>query len=100
MKTIGGVPKIDALFIGEVRIDLLAFPDVNLAATIGYVDSKSGRRLGSVQRMTAWSPATMLALNALIDSMEQDVANDLFVGGTAGSGLEAPAPTSDGVPGL
>ncbi len=101
MKTVSGTPKINAVFLGEINIDLLSVPDVHMVASIGYVDTRTGRRFGSFQKIGGWSPKTLAALNAFIEAMEEDAAADVFEGGEATSGgIAVSEPTSDGVPGL
>jgi hypothetical protein len=100
LKTVSGTPKFDSIFLGEIQIDLLASPDIRMQATAGYLDSKTGRRFGSTNKLGSWSPETLLRLNALIESIETDVAADIFEGVATGGGLTTIATPIDGVPGL
>lgn len=100
MKTVSGSPKFDSIFLGEIQIDLFAVPDIRMQATAGYVDSKTGRRYGSMTKLGTWSPETLLRLNALIESIETDVAAEVFEGVTTGGGQDPIATPMDGVPGL
>lgn len=101
MKTIQGTPKFDSIFLGEVTLNLLAYPDVHMTATAGYIDSKTGKRFGSTQFTGGWSQATLTKLNELLDEMEHDVASQVFESGSTihGGGQDA-YPTSDGIPQL
>jgi hypothetical protein len=101
VKTVQGTPKFDSIFLGEITLNLLAFPDVHMTATAGYIDSKTGKRFGSTQFSSGWSQATLTKLNELLDEMEKDVAAQVFEGGTPirGGGQDA-YPTSDGIPQL
>jgi hypothetical protein len=100
LKTISGAPKFDSIFLGEIQIDLHATPDIRMQAVAGYLDSKTGRRFGSTTKMGSWSPDTLLKLNALIESIETDVAADIFEGVATGGGDRTIATPIDGVPGL
>jgi hypothetical protein len=99
MRTVKGSPKIDGLFIGEVKVNLLNFPDVQMEVVIGYIESESGRRLGSTSKLGGWSPETLSRLNAFIESVEQDAADDVMKTTTA-SGSGVVPYTTDGVPGM
>ena len=101
MKTVQGTPRINAVYIGEIQLDLLSYPDVHMSATVGYVDTGTGRRFGSFNKLGGWSQKTLQALNTFIEALEEDAANDVFVeGSTSHGGPEPEAATSDGVPGL
>jgi hypothetical protein len=101
MKTVKGTPRFDSIFIGEVKLNLLAFPDVHVTATAGYMDSETGKTFGSTQFVSGWSQTTLNKLNDLLDEMEQDIASQVFKEGSPIRGGVAPAsPTSDGVPQL
>jgi hypothetical protein len=102
MKTVtGGTPKFDSVFLGEIQIDLLAAPDIRMSVTAGYVDSKTGRRLGYMTKLGTWSQETLTRLNALIESIEVDTIADVFEGtATTNGGLDVIATPTDGVPGL
>lgn len=101
MKTVKGTPKFDSIFIGEVKLNLLSFPDVHMAVTAGYMDSETGKTFGSTQFTTGWSQSTLTKLNELLDEMEQDIASQVFMEGSTIRGGAAPAlPTSDGIPQL
>lgn len=99
MKTISGTPKIDSIFLGEIHIDLLG-ADVSMRVVVGYQDSKSQRRLGSTTKMAGWSTDTIQKLQVFIESVENDVANELFETGTTGGGDSGVSPTTDGIPQL
>jgi hypothetical protein len=101
VKTVQGTPRFDSIFLGEVKLNLLAFPDIHMTATAGYIDSETGKTFGSTQFTTGWSQATLTKLNELLDEMEQDVASQVFRDGSTIRGGAAPAlPTSDGIPQL
>lgn len=99
MRTVKGVPKIDGIFIGEVKLNLFNFPDVAMEVTVGYVESETQRRLGSTAKLGGWSPETLNRLNAFIESVEQDVADDVLKNTTA-SGSGVVPYTTEGVPAL
>ena len=99
MRTVQGIPRIDAAFIGELRIVMFNFPDVQMEATIGYLDSTQQRRLGSTTKLGGWSSETLNRLAAFIESAEQDVAADLFKTTTSG-GSSGIAPLPDDIPAL
>ena len=100
MKTIGGRPRIDSIFLGEIQLNVLAYPDIHLSVTAGYLDSKTGRRYGSTTKHGGWSPETLKRLASFLEAVEEDVAADVFEGGSTGSGPEPIATPTDGVPGL
>jgi hypothetical protein len=100
VKTVQGRPKFDAIFLGEVTLNVLAFPDVHLSVTAGYIDSKSGRRYGSMTKLGGWSPETLRKLNDFLEALEVDVAAEVFDGGATGGGQEPLTTTTDGIPGL
>lgn len=101
MKTVSGTPRFDSIFLGEVNLNLLAFPDVHMTATAGYIDSKTGKKFGSTQFTGGWSPTTLTKLNEFLDEMERDIAAQVFDGPSPirGGGQDV-YPTSDGVPQL
>lgn len=100
MRTVKGTPKIDGIFLGEVKLNLLNFPDVHMEAVVGYVESETGRRLGSTTKLGGWSQETLNRLNAFLESLEQDVATDLLSSATTASGSGVAPYTADGVPAL
>lgn len=100
MRPVYGKPKFDAIFLGEIQLEVLAYPDVHLRVVAGYVDSKTGRRYGSMNKLNGWSPETLKRLADFMESIETDVAADVFEGGATGGGPEPIATTTDGVPGL
>ena len=101
MKHVAGVPKMDSIYVGEVQLDLHAVPDIHMLVRFGYAESKTGRRFGSSTKLGGWSPATLQALSAFIDALEEDIANDCFDGASTSPGGEGTSSsTSDGVPGL
>jgi len=101
MRTVLGKPKFDAIFLGEIYIEVLAYPDVHLRVVAGYADTKNGRRYGSMNKLNGWSPETLKRLDALMESIENDVAAEVFEEGTSTGGGPAPIATpTDGIPGL
>lgn len=100
MKTIAGKPKFDSVFLGEVRLGLLSYPQVHMEVTAGYSDSKSGQRFGSLSLLGGWSPATLAKLGEFLEALEQDVASMVFEGTTIDSGQVTASPTAGGIPEL
>ena len=100
MKTVQGKPKFDAIFLGEIQLNVLSFPDIHLSVTAGYIDSKTARRYGSMNKLGGWSPETLRKLNEFLESVELDVAAEVFDGGATGGGQEPLTTTTDGIPGL
>lgn len=95
----GGI-LIDSVHMGEVEIDAISDPNrIILRGTAAYLNSETGQRFGSTTR-NAWSPATLGRLQALLDSMEDDVIHDVFGESAAGGGGEVPIDTTGGIPGL
>lgn len=100
MKTLLGRPKFDAIFLGEIQLDVLAHPDIHLRVVAGYVDSKTGRRYGSMNKLGGWSSETLKRLDAFMEAVELDVAAEVFSDGATGGGLDPIATPTDGIPGL
>jgi hypothetical protein len=99
MRPVHGVPRIDSAFIGEIRVIMFNYPDVQMEVTIGYLESTEQRRLGSTSKLGGWSPETLSRLAAFLEAVEQDVAKDLFKT-TTGSGDQGIAPLPDDIPSL
>ena len=100
MKTGSGKPSFDSIFLGEIRIDLLAQPDVFVQVVAGLMNSTTGRRFGSIQKRSGWSPNTLQKLAALLEAVEEDVAAEVFDGGSTSGGGGSIDTTTDGIPGL
>lgn len=101
MRSLPGRTKIDSIFLGEVEISLLSFPDVFLQVKVGLMEKESGKKWGSTMVSGGWSPTTLQRLNDFVEALEQDVAATLLEGGAPSpSGQDPATPTSDGVPGL
>jgi hypothetical protein len=100
MKTVNGRPRFDSIFLGQITVELLSVPDLHLQATFGYAGSKDQRRYGQSSRSAGWSPETLKRLNALVESIEQDIASDIFEGVTSPGGETEGDPPIDSVPGL
>lgn len=100
MKIASGKPIFDAVFLGELRIDLLAQPDIFLQAVAGLMSSTTGRRFGSIQKKGGWSPETLRRLASFLEAVEGDVAAEVFEGGATGGGEGVLDTTTDGIPGL
>jgi hypothetical protein len=100
VRTAQGSPKFDALFLGEVRLNVLAAPDIHLEVVVGYLDSKTGRRFGSFTKPGGWGPETLRCLAAFLEAVETDVAAEVFEGGATGGGSATTETTIDGTPGL
>lgn len=100
MKTVKAASVIDSVFVGEVTIDALK-PEVQVTAKYGLANSESGDRFGSGHR-SLWSPQTLELMMALLDSMEEDLAEVLFPGSktTTGGAEVTETTTSGGVPSL
>lgn len=76
---------IDAIDIGEVKIDLISnelrnglkFPGITVTARYALVISKTGTRLGAGTRVT-WNEQTQEKIRELLAAMEQDIGSDVF----------------------
>lgn len=66
-----GAPNFDGIAVMEVKVSFLG-PTTSLEAKAAFVNSKTGNTHGSTT-CTQWSPATIEALRALRDQMEEDL---------------------------
>lgn len=76
-----GVPKIDAVKIGSITVELMNPPSGKMSAKAAFVNSKTGHTHGWTTH-EVWSPATLLKLRELCASMEADLAAAHFEGGS------------------
>jgi hypothetical protein len=98
---------IDAVDIGEVKIDFVAsqlegraFPGMLMTSKYALMISSTGTRLGAGTR-TTWSEETHVKLRELIAAMEKDICNDVFGGApTSAGGHPENDHNLDDVPGL
>jgi hypothetical protein len=96
-----GKPRLDGVEVGELSYTVLGPPAPVLAVKFALLNAETGDRFGYSNRNTGWSEKTLLALNALVESVEADVCLDLFEGGTtSGGGATVDPNTIDGVPTL
>ncbi len=91
-----GVLKVDAVKVGAFEVDLMNPPSGKLTAKAAFINSKTGHTHGWTNHMV-WSPATLLKLRELVESMELDLASAHFVEGgeassTTGGGLFESSP--------
>lgn len=100
MKVVFGKPKFDSVFLGEVKVSVLTYPQIYMTVVVGYQESKTGQRFGSLSLDGGWSPATMAKLEAFLMALQDDVAGLVFEDGTIPGGQGAATPTSSGVPEL
>jgi hypothetical protein len=101
MKTSDGTPRINGVEVGELSYTVLGPPAPVLAVKFALLNAGTGDRFGFTHRNTGWSEKTLLALNALVESVEADLCLDLFEGGTTSSGGATVDPsTSDRVASL
>jgi hypothetical protein len=86
-----GQIRIDSIAVGEASINLLG-PNINLAA---------GEKFGSGNRNQNWSDETLTKLAELVECIEKDIIQDVFVNATTVSGrVEQSNYAEDGIPGL
>lgn len=101
MRTVHGTPRFDSVYLGEVKVELVNFPQVHMTVVAGYADSKTNQRYGSLTLLGGWRPETLAKLGEFLDALEQDVASLVFEGvSTTGGGADTAEPTSDGIPQL
>jgi hypothetical protein len=70
--------KIDAVEVGELDFKGLGPQPPVLSVRYAYANSRTGDRFGSSNRNQGWSEKTLGLLSQLVESIEQDVARDLF----------------------
>ena len=93
-----GLSRINAIQIGEFTAELISFQ--SLSAKYAFANAETGERFGAGNR-NQWSPETLTRLAALIESMERDVCNEVFAGGTTTpSDTLSTDTTSDEIPSL
>lgn len=99
--------KIDAVDVGEVKIDLThgnlngqTFNMLTMSAKYALVVSETGVRVGA-GNCASWSEATQQRVRDLIASMENDICRSVIgAPPSTGSGAVVDDPNSDGVPQL
>lgn len=99
--------KIDAVDVGEVRIDLThgnmhgqTFNMMTMSAKFALVVSETGVRVGA-GTCSSWSEETQKRVRDLIASMENDICRSVIgQAPSSGSGAVVDDPHSDGVPQL
>lgn len=96
-----GTCKIDGVSIGEFSVNLLGH-SIELHSKYALCNFESKDRFGAGNRNSNWSVDTIEKLRLLVDSMEKDICQDLFIGGgaTTDSVGEVVDYQQDGVPGL
>jgi hypothetical protein len=96
-----GQCKIDQVEAGELTIVALSLLAPQLMVKYALSNSETGARFGAGTMNSDWSPRTQELLAALITSVEQDIAEAVFSGGstTTGSGSDDAGPLAD-VPGF
>jgi hypothetical protein len=96
-----GKPRITGVEVGELSYTVLGPPAPVFSVKFSLLNAETGDRFGFSNRNTGWSEKTLLALSALVESVEADVCLDLFEGGATSSGGATVDPnTIDGVPTL
>jgi hypothetical protein len=94
-----GKCRVDGVEVGEVRIHMFGTP--SLFGKYALTESGSGSRFGAGRRNQQWSEATWTKAKDLIESMERDIAKDVFEeSSTTDSMHDAPATIVDEIPSL
>jgi hypothetical protein len=95
-----GQIRIDSIAVGEASINLLG-PNINLAAKYALCNISTGEKFGSGNRNQNWSDETLTKLAELVECIEKDIIQDVFVNATTVSGrVEQSNYAEDGIPGL
>lgn len=96
---IQGTLRPTALAILEFEMSKVDGPLIRLSAKAAFCDPATGNTHGFTNAESGWSPDTMQALKALMDSMERDMGLQHFVEGSSAGPTEGPKglrPTSLG----
>lgn len=95
-----GEIRINGVATGEVAINLLG-PSVGLSVKYALCNTLTGEKFGAGQRNQNWSDETLTKLAELVDSIERDVIQDVFVdASTISTVAESDPYDGDGTPGL
>lgn len=96
--SVDGTPKFGTISVRELTAELLQ-SGPSLIGKAAFVDRTTGHTHGWTQGTGAvWSPETRALLMQLVESMEQDLANLHFLGGSSGpSGREESKPLFSGI---
>jgi hypothetical protein len=93
--------KIDAVEVGELEFKALGPQPPVLSVRYAYANAQTGDRYGSSNRNQGWSERTLKILSSLVESVEADVARDLFNdSATISSGVALDVTTTDSIPSL
>lgn len=86
--TVRGTPNADALNIAQIEVDYLQNP-VKVRALAALVNEGTGATVAWTEGSGGvWSQETLTKLRELIESMENDLANKVFLDGAS---VAAPA---------
>jgi hypothetical protein len=90
--SVEGTPIFNAIAILEIEAINWGSGQPALVAHSAFINTKNGATYGRTTIRSAWSRETLEALEALRASMEQDVANVVFEGGSSSSPTRGPKP--------
>lgn len=76
-----GAPRFNGVAVGEIEVNLLG-PSIHIKTTSAYTNVDTGERFGRLVKEGNWSDETMKRLLALLESLENDLCNDTFEGGS------------------
>lgn len=90
-----GTPKFTGIVLGQLTVDKLSKPTIQITAKAAFIDPNTGNTYGwTTAEGALWSKETLEQLNSLLVSMEQDIARVHFGDG----GYEAPAAVAPAAP--